>query len=103
MLDMKFVRENPDLVRGYLAKRRVQFPLDDLLELDSRRRKLIVELQDLRHKRNVCSDEVAALKAKKGDASKIISEMREAAKLFPGKTGKSGSKIVSPRCKEGIL
>jgi seryl-tRNA synthetase len=77
MLDLKFVRENPDVVRGYLAKRRVEFPLENLLELDARRRKLIAELQDLRHRRNVCSDEVAALKAKKQDASKIIGEMKE--------------------------
>jgi seryl-tRNA synthetase len=77
MLDMKFVRENPDLVRGYLSKRRVEFPLDELLELDIRRRKLIVELQDLRHQRNVCSDQVAVMKAKKQDPSKLIAEMRD--------------------------
>ncbi len=77
MLDMKFVRENPDLVREYLKKRRVDFPLDELLKLDSERRKLISELQELRHKRNVTSDKVAVMKAKKQDASKIIAEMKE--------------------------
>jgi seryl-tRNA synthetase len=77
MLDMKFVRENPALVRDYLRKRRVEFPLDELLELDSERRRLIVELQELRHKRNVTSDQVALMKSKKEDASKLIAEMRE--------------------------
>ncbi|MGA1974329.1 MAG: serine--tRNA ligase [Conexivisphaerales archaeon] len=77
MLDMKFVRENPDLVRSYLNKRRVEFPLDELLELDVKRRKLIAELQDLRHRRNVCSEQVASMKAKKHDASKIITEMKD--------------------------
>ena len=77
MLDMKFVRDNTDLVREYLKKRRVEFPLDELLKADSERRRLITELQELRHRRNVTSDQVAVMKSKKQDASKVIAEMKE--------------------------
>jgi len=77
MMDMKFVRENVELVRTYLSKRRVSFPLDRLLELDRERRKLIGELQDLRHQRNATSEQIASLKAKRQDASELIAAMRD--------------------------
>lgn len=77
MLDMKFVRENVELVRSYIKKRRVDFPLDRLLEQDAKRRKLIGELQELRHHRNVCSEEIATIKSEGGDAERLIEEMRD--------------------------
>ncbi|WP_287154986.1 serine--tRNA ligase [Candidatus Solincola tengchongensis] len=53
MLDLKFVRENADLVRKALEDRCLEVPLDDLLEKDSRRRSLLAELEEkrARHKR----------------------------------------------------
>lgn len=51
MLDLKFIRENPDLVREAIAKRKDTAPLDEILELDSERRKKILELESLRHER----------------------------------------------------
>ena len=51
MLDLKFIRDNPDLVREALAKRHDTAPLDDILQLDSDRRQKIIELEDLRHER----------------------------------------------------
>jgi len=51
MLDLKFIRENIDLVREAVAQRKDTAPLDEILELDSERRKKILELEDLRHER----------------------------------------------------
>ncbi len=51
MLDLKFIRENIDLVREAVAKRQDTAPLDEILELDSERRHKILELEDLRHVR----------------------------------------------------
>ena len=51
MLDLKFIRENPDLVRQAIAKRKDTTPLDEILELDSERRQKLLELEDLRHER----------------------------------------------------
>ncbi len=51
MLDLKFIRENIDLVRQAVKKRQDTAPLDEILELDAERRKKIIELEDLRHER----------------------------------------------------
>ncbi len=51
MLDLKFIRENIDLVREAVKKRQDTAPLDEILELDAERRKKIIELEDLRHER----------------------------------------------------
>jgi seryl-tRNA synthetase len=51
MLDLKFIRENTDLVRQSLKSRNDSAPLDDILELDLERRKNLTELEDLRHAR----------------------------------------------------
>ncbi|MFC1932999.1 serine--tRNA ligase [Chloroflexota bacterium] len=51
MLDLKFIRENIDLVREAIAKRHDTAPLDEILELDAERRQKIIELEDLRHER----------------------------------------------------
>jgi len=51
MLDLKFIRENIDLVREAIAKRQDSAPLDEILELDLERRQRVTELEDLRHAR----------------------------------------------------
>ena len=51
MLDLKFIRENADLVREAVEKRQDTAPLDEILELDSERRQKILELEGLRHER----------------------------------------------------
>jgi seryl-tRNA synthetase len=51
MLDLKFIRDNADLVREAVEKRHDTAPLDEILELDSERRQKIIELEDLRHER----------------------------------------------------
>jgi len=51
MLDIKFVRENTDLVRQAIAKRQDSAPLDEILRLDSERRQKVIELEGFRHDR----------------------------------------------------
>ena len=55
MLDLKFIRDNPELVRQALTNRHDSAPLDEILELDVERRKKISELEDLRQARKVVS------------------------------------------------
>ena len=57
MLDLKFIRENIDLVRQAVEKRQDTAPLDEILELDSERRQRILELESLRHERKEASRE----------------------------------------------
>ena len=51
MLDLRFIRDNSDLVREAIASRQDTTSLDEILELDSERRQKILELEDLRHQR----------------------------------------------------
>ncbi len=51
MLDIKFIRENIDLVRQAIAKRQDSVPLDEILQLDSESRHKVLELEGLRHDR----------------------------------------------------
>ncbi len=79
MLDIKFIRENVDLVKDMLVKRGYELDIDRVIELDERRRKTLTQLEEMRHRRNDISDEIAEIKRKGGDASQLINEMKELA------------------------
>ena len=76
MLDAKIIRDQPEIIRAMLAKRHVEFPLDELLDYDQKRRALITEAQELKHKRNVVSEKIAVEKKQGHDASDAIKEMK---------------------------
>ncbi len=77
MLDMKFIRENPNLVRKSLTDRggRSIPDLDKVLEKDKEWRLVLTELDQLRSKRNKAADEIGRLKREKVDASSLLREM----------------------------
>ena len=58
MLDLKLIRESPELVRQSLKQRGIAFDLDSLLELDQRHRNLLSELEELRAKHNQMSKQI---------------------------------------------
>lgn len=80
MLDLKFIRNNPDLVREGMRKKRVEAPLDELLELDERRRKDLYEVEQLKNERNENSKQVAERKKTGQDASDLIERTRAISK-----------------------
>ncbi|MFC1901165.1 serine--tRNA ligase [Chloroflexota bacterium] len=57
MLDIRLIRENTDVVREAMKNRQDSAPVDEILELDTERRKKIVELEDLRHERKEAAKE----------------------------------------------
>ena len=78
MLDIKFVRENPDAVRENIKKKfqDEKLPLvDEVLELDRQNRAAITEASDLRAARNSLSKQVGMLM---GQAKKDPSKQAEA-------------------------
>ncbi|MBI3989008.1 MAG: serine--tRNA ligase [candidate division NC10 bacterium] len=77
MLDLKFVRENLDLVRRKLKERGSTFDLAELERVDAEWRKLLIEVEELKHRRNVVSEEVGRRKRAGEDAEALITEMRE--------------------------
>ena len=77
MLDLKFVRSNSDVVRDSLIRRgEGTDALDALLAADEKRREILVEVEELKRRRNQASEKVARLKRTGADASEIIDEMK---------------------------
>ncbi len=63
MLDIKFVRENPDAVDKACESRNATWDRDRFMELDERRRSLIAEVEGLQAERNAVSKEIGQLMA----------------------------------------
>jgi seryl-tRNA synthetase len=80
MLDLKFIRENPKLVRQALNKRQDSAPLDEILQLDAERRQKIRELDDLRQERKALSKEREKAQEKGRDLRIMIRDMEEEAR-----------------------
>ncbi|MCE2755728.1 MAG: serine--tRNA ligase [Ignavibacteriae bacterium] len=76
MLDVKFIRENPDAVKQNVINKNESADIDALLTLDEKRRSLIQEVEVLKSKRNTVSELIASLKKNKEDATSHIEEMR---------------------------
>ena len=78
MLDMKMVRENPESIRKMLTDRNVEFDFDSLLELDKKRRELIISTDNLRKRKNEMSVKISDAKKANKNASSQIQEMQTA-------------------------
>ena len=68
MLDLKFIRENPEVVRQAITNRHDNAPLDEILRMDSERRQKMTELEDMRRNRKQSSRERQADAAEEGRA-----------------------------------
>ncbi|MFC1600026.1 serine--tRNA ligase [Patescibacteria group bacterium] len=74
MLDLKFISENPNLVKAGCAKKRRDIDIDKIIQLDTERRALIIEVDELRTRQNEVSKEIP----KKSDKEKeeLFAEMK---------------------------
>jgi seryl-tRNA synthetase len=84
MLDARLIRENPDLVKESLRKRSATFDLDRLIDLDEKRRDIIKEVEAMKNRRNVTSDEIAKAKKTGVDTKERIEELRALGKQIEG-------------------
>ena len=76
MLDMKFVRENPELVMDAMRKRNANVNLDEFLELEKKRRELTLQVEALKSQRNAASQEVGKMKKAGENADAQMAEVR---------------------------
>jgi seryl-tRNA synthetase len=77
MLDINLFREQPDLVREALRKRREDpSPVDRVLQLDEQRRELIQQVEGLKAERNVVSKEIGKM-SDQVEREEKIAEMRD--------------------------
>jgi len=84
MLDLKFVRENADLVKEAAEKKNEKIDLGQILDLDKKRRSVISETERLKHEKNVSSEKIAKMKKEGKDAEEEITEMREISRRISG-------------------
>ena len=79
MLELRFIRENLDLVRKKTELRGIRDSrVEDFAAVDQERRELLAELESLRNRRKIVSGEIAELKKRNADAEPLILEMRTA-------------------------
>lgn len=77
MIDIKLIREQPDVVQQNCTKKNDGSDIQRVVALDVRRREIIQGVEELKSKRNAVSQEVATLKKQGADASALIIAMRE--------------------------
>ena len=77
MIDINLLRDNPDLVKKSTTNKNANVDIDKALELDERRRSLIVEVEQLKALRNKVTKEIADAKKNKEDAQPKIDQMRK--------------------------
>jgi seryl-tRNA synthetase len=75
MLDIKIIRNNPDLVKDIIEKRNLKLDLDTFLEIDSKKLELIVKVDELREIKNKVSKEIPNLSNDERPAK--IAEMKK--------------------------
>ncbi|MCK5816560.1 MAG: serine--tRNA ligase [Candidatus Marinimicrobia bacterium] len=76
MLDIKEIRENPELIRQRVETKNVKIDIEALLTLDDRRKNLSKETDDMKFRRNTVSQAISFKKRNKEDASTEIADMQ---------------------------
>jgi len=77
MLDIKIIRNNPDLLRRAVEKRNAKVDVDALLSQDEKRRELLVEVENLKNKQNSNSKLIPRYKKEGRDIAPLMEEMKK--------------------------
>lgn len=79
MLDIKVIRENPDKVKAAMKSRNKDMDalVDEILEIDAKRRELIAKTDELKAQQNAASKQIPQIKKEGGDISEIMQKMNE--------------------------
>ena len=102
MLDPNLIREKSDFVKESIQKKGVDtIIIDDFLEVDTERRNLIKEIDELRHSRNELSEKIRKIISSNGNAECIKDEVREIGKKISERESKF--KIVNERFNDLLL
>ena len=85
MLDIKLIRKDPEWAKKKLATRNIgPEQVDDLLELDEKRRQLLTQSEELKAQRNKVSQQIAQIKREQGDASEQVAAMKQVGEQIKG-------------------
>lgn len=76
MLDIKIIRNNPEILKKALQKRKDSFDVNQILSLDEKRRQVLVEVEQLKNKQNSDSKLVPIYKKEGKDVAPLMEEMK---------------------------
>ncbi len=76
MLDIRIIRENPELIKKVLIQRLMELDVDRIVALDREKRTLLTEAEGLKHTRNEVSREIGILKKSGEDVTDRVAEMK---------------------------
>ncbi len=79
MFEIKYLRQNLSNIKKAIENRNADINLETFIQYDSKRKSILTELEELRYRRNLVSDEIAALKKQKENSDHIIKQMKEVA------------------------
>jgi len=99
MLDIKFIREHSDLIKEAARKKRIDFDVEKLIEIDNKRLKLLKEVEEMRARQNTASDKIAQMSGDErqlaiNDVKKIKDELT---------TSEGALKIIEKEWKDLML
>ena len=77
MLEIKFIRQHLDEIEKALENRGDSIDLETFRRYDNERKSLLLEIEALRHQRNVVSEQIAAMKKNKENADDLMAQMRD--------------------------
>ena len=77
MLDIKYIRENPQIVKQGILNKNEKDTVDEILEADKEKRQLLTKTEELKARRNKVSQEVGRLKKAGENADSIVAEMKQ--------------------------
>lgn len=75
MLDIKFIRENKDLIASAARKKHLDFKIDDLIAIDDKRRSLLTSVEARRAEQNAASAKITSATSAE-ERAKLIAEMK---------------------------
>ncbi len=76
MLDLKYIRENPEAVKQGIKNKNEKDRVDEIITLDERRRELILRGDELKSERNQVSSQIPVLKKQGKDVSDLLASMK---------------------------
>ncbi len=77
VLDIKYIRENPDKVKKDIAAKNEKDRVDNVLQLDEEVRDIIGQVEELKAKRNKVSSQIPQMKKSGEDTTTVLAEMKE--------------------------
>jgi len=84
MLDIKFIRENPEIVKQGIQNKNEKDRVDEILALDEKRRKIISEAEELKAQKNQASAKIPQMKKAGEDTTQIFAEMKTVSDKISG-------------------